>query len=199
MLADDSNPEGLAAIGGLFVTTLVPPLIKTPVLRKLSNLQRNLDMLDIEGLSKLWRLTESSTPLYRKTFASQSPEISSKRPCTPIGESSPFISSSQPNMSDWVDFLDTYLSTTKSELDHSNFLPENLRYHLLAYLLSATFKDCSIIVRLDFLRPTEEFAPSSVTVIDLDPKRMDKLKAWEELDMKIVNAYAATGNRKACS
>jgi inositol-pentakisphosphate 2-kinase len=105
-------------------------------------------------------------------------------------------------MSDWVDFLDTYLSTTKSELDHCNPLPENLRYHLLAYLLSATFKDCSIIVRLDFLRPTEEFAPSSVNsvaVIDLDPKRMDKLKAWEELDMKIVNTYASSGNGKACS
>ena len=157
----------------------------------LSDLQCNLDMLDIEGLSKLWRLAELSNPLYRKTFLSQSPEMSSSTlPCTPIGESSPFISSPEPTLSDWVDFLDTYLSPTKPKLDHSNPLPENLRYYLLAYLLSATFKDCSIIVRLEFLQTTQEIPPGSVAVIDLDPKRMDKLKGWAELDMKIASTYA---------
>ena len=192
MLADNSNPEELATICDLFAKTLIRPLIETPVLRMLSNLQCNLDMLDIEGLSKLWRLAESSDPLYRKTFVSQSPEMSSSTlPCTPIGESSPFISSPEPTLSDWVDFLDTYLSSTKPKLDHSNPLPENLRYYLLAYLLSATFKDCSIIVRLDFLRTTQEMVrPGSVSIIDLDPKKMDKLKGWEELDMKIASTYA---------
>lgn len=189
MLADNSSPEGLATIRDLFAKTLIRPLIETPVLRMLSDLQCNLDMLDIEGLSKLWRLAESSHPLYRKTYLSQSPEMSSSTPpCTPIGESSPFISSPEPTLPDWVDFLDTYLSPTK--LDHSNPLPENLRYYVLAYLLSATFKDCSIIVRLDFLGTTEEIRLGSVAVIDLDPKRMDKLKGWEELDMKIASTYA---------
>jgi inositol-pentakisphosphate 2-kinase len=148
-------------------------------------------MLDIEGLSKLWRLAESSNPLYRKTFMSQSPEMSSSTlPCTPIGESSRFISSPEPTLSDWVDFLDTYLSPTKPKLDRSIPLPENLRYYLLAHLLSATFKDCSIFVRLDFLGSTQETRPASVSVIDLDPKRMDKMKVWEELDMKIASTYA---------
>jgi inositol-pentakisphosphate 2-kinase len=191
MLADNSNPEGLATICDLLAKTLIRPLIETPVLRMLSDLQCNLDMLDIEGLSKLWRLAESSNPLYRETFMSQSPEMSSSTlPCTPIGESSPFISSPEPTLSDWADFLDTYLSPTKPKLDHSNPLPENLRYYLLAYLLSATFKDCSIIVRLDFLRTTQEIHPGSVTVIDLDLKRISKLKGWEELDMKIAGTYA---------
>ena len=189
MLADNSNPEGLATICDLLAKTLIRPLIETPVLCMLSDLQCNLDMLDIEGLSKLWRLTESSN---RKIFMSQSPEMSSSTlPCTPIGESSPFISSPEPTLADWVDFLDTYLSPTKPKLDHSNPLPENLRYYLLAYLLSATFKDCSIIVRLDFLQSTQEIGPGSVAVIDFDPKRMDKLKGWEELDMKIASSYAA--------
>lgn len=193
MLADNSNPEGLATICDLFAKTLIRPLIETPVLRILSDLQCNLDMLDIEGLSKLWRLAESSNPLYRKTFMSQSPEMSSsKLPCTPIGESSPFIvNSPEPTLSDWVDFIDTYLSPTKPKLDHFNPLPENLRYYLLAYLLSATFKDCSIIVKLDFLQTTQEIRPGSVSVIDFDLKRMDKLKDWEELDMKIASTYTA--------
>ena len=192
MLAENSNPEGLATICDLFAKTLIRPLIETPVLRMLSDLQYNLDMLDIEGLSKLWRLAESSNPLYRETFMSQSPEMSSSTlPCTPIGECSPFISSPEPTLSDWVDFLDTYLSSTKAKLDHSNPLPENLRYYLLAYLLSATFKDCSIIVRLDFLRTTQGTRPGSIAVIDLDPKTMHKMKGWEELDMKIASTYAA--------
>ena len=192
MLADNSNPAELATICDLFAKTLIRPLIETPVLRMLSNLQCNLDMLDIEGLSKLWRLAESSNPLYRKTFMSQSPEMSSSTlPRTPLGESSPFIISPEPTLSDWVDFLDTYLSPIKPKLDHSNPLPENLRYYLLAYLLSATFKDCSIIVRLDFLRTTQEIGPGSVAVIDFDPKRMDKLKGWEKLDLKIASTYAA--------
>ena len=200
MLADNSNPVGLSTICELFAKSVIRPLIETPVLRMLSDLQCNLDMLDIEGLSKLWRLAESSNPLYRKTFMSQSPEMSSSSStlhCTPIGESSPFISSPEPTLSDWVDFLDTYLSPTKPKLlDHSNPLPENLRYYLLAYLLSATFKDCSIIVRLDFLGTTSEIRPGSVSVIDLDAKRMDRLKGWEELDMKIASTYA---DGKVCS
>ena len=182
MLADNSKPERLATVCDLFAKTLIRPLIETPVLRILSDLQCDLDMLDIEGLSKLWRLAESS----------QLPEMSSSTsPCTPIGESSPFISSPEPTLSDWVDFIDSYLSPTKAKLDHTNPLPENLRYYLLAHLLSATLKDCSIIVRLDFLGTTQEIRPGSVSVIDLDPKKMDKLKGWEELDMKIARTYAA--------
>ena len=198
MLADNSNPEGLATICDLLAKTLTRPLIETPVLSMLADLQRNLDMLDMEGLSKLWRLAESSTPLYRKTFLSQSSEIPSTLPSTPIGESSPFISSPEPTLSDWVDFLDTYLSKTKPKLDHSNPLPENLRYYLLAYLLSASFKDCSIVVRLDFLRATQERSPESIAVIDLDPRKMDKLKGWEILDTKIAKTYASSGNGKVC-
>ena len=200
MLAHNSNPEGLATICDLFAKTLIRPLIETPVLRMLSDLQRNLDMLDIEGLSKLWRLAESSTHLYRKTFSTQPPDNSSSTlPRTPIGESSPFISSPEPTLSDWADFIDTYLSITESDLDHSNPSPENLRYYLLAYILCATFKDCSIIVRLDFLGATQKMCPGSVAIIDLDPKRMDKLKDWEILDTKIASTYASSGNGKVCT
>ena len=178
------------------------PLLRTPVLHILSDLQRDLDALDIEGLSKLWKLTESSTPLYRQTFSEQiSGGYESELPSTPIGVSSPFLQSPEPYISDWVDFLDAYLTPNKPAMNHSILSPENLRYYLLAYLLSATFKDCSIIVKLDFLKPGEsqqDIKPDSVTVIDLDPKGVDKLKQWEKLDQEIAQTYSFVQVKRVC-
>lgn len=206
MIAEDAGrEEDMNAIRDAFAASLVRPLLQTPVLNILSSLQRNLDVLDIEGLSKLWRETESSAPLYRTTFASffeQTAEGSSSAPpSTPIGVSSLFLQSPEPAIPDWIDFLDTYLSSDKPEMNHDKPSPEHLRYYLLAYLLSATFKDCSIIVRLDFLRPSvppqQEVQPGSVTVIDLDPKSMDKLRGWEKLDKEIARTYASV-QKKVC-
>lgn len=55
----DSEAAGmdLDTIGDVFASTLIQPLLRTPLLRILSDLQRNLDPLDIEGLSKLWKVT----------------------------------------------------------------------------------------------------------------------------------------------
>ncbi|TFK42475.1 inositol-pentakisphosphate 2-kinase [Crucibulum laeve] len=192
-------PEGLRDI---FRAALVRPLLQTPVLHILSKLQRTLDLLDIEGLAKLWRRTEASAPLYRTTFASFFEESSTEDPpSTPLGVSSLFLSSPEPNIADWTDFLDTYLSPASANLNNSAPAPENLRYYLLAYLLSATFKDCSIIIRLGFLgddTQSDIVKPDSVRVIDLDPKSMDKLRGWEKLDTEIVTAYAKKLDPKVC-
>ena len=50
----------LDAISDVFASALIQPLLQTPILRILSDLQRNLDPLDIEGLSKLWKQVEST-------------------------------------------------------------------------------------------------------------------------------------------
>lgn len=191
-----------------FTTALLPMLMDTPVLRLLSKLQRTLDCLDIEGLSNLWREAETSAPLYRTTFASfferthGATGSEEAPPMSPLGVSSLFLTSPEPTISDWSDFLDTYLSSASSQLDHSNPRPETLRYYLLAYLLSATFKDCSIIIRMDPLRPivpqSTQVRPERVTVIDLDPKSMDRLRKWEKLDKEIVQAYLGVEERKVC-
>ena len=188
-----------------FTTALVQTIMQTPVFGILSKLQRTLDLLVIEGLSRLWRHTERSAPLYRTTFASffeGDVDGRSKPPTTPLGVSSLFLTSPEPDMSDWVEFLDKYLSPFSTQLNHSAPSPENLRYYLLAYLLSATFKDCSVIVRLNFLHPGKapevQTGPNTVTVIDLDPKSMDKLRGWEKLDKEIVTAYAEKEERKTC-
>jgi inositol-pentakisphosphate 2-kinase len=205
LLAKGYNDEqDLNTIRDAFAAALVRPLLRTPLLHTLSKLQRNLDVLDIEGLSKLWRLAESSSSLYRMTFSSffeqrlggSGPEP----PATPIGVNSPFLQVSEPDISDWINFLDTYLAPNKPEMDHSNPSPENLRYYLLAYLLSATFKDCSIIVKLDFLQLgglqlDDKLDP--VTVIDLDPKSMGKLRQWEKLDQEIARTYSSM-QKKVC-
>ncbi|KAJ7024292.1 inositol-pentakisphosphate 2-kinase [Mycena alexandri] len=92
----------------------------------------------------------------------------------------------QPTIAEWTDFLDAYLAspTTPPPADATH-----LRYHVLAYLLSATFKDCSVLVRVP---------NGTATVIDLDPKSVDRLRKWEQLDREIVTAYAAVPNRKIC-
>lgn len=61
---------------------------------------------------------------------------------------------------------------------------EELRYYILAYLMSATFKDCSIII--DMRADGEE----KVKVIDLDPKSVQRLEKWKKLDSEIALAYA---------
>jgi inositol-pentakisphosphate 2-kinase len=208
MVSQDPSPSHPQDLRTTFTSAILPLLTDTPVLHILSKLQRTLDVLDIEGLSTLWHRTEISSPLYRTTFAS-SPTPPLSPPTSPIGVSSPYLSSPEPSIADWTAFLDAYLSP-HSELNHSEPDPANLRYYLLAYLLSATFKDCSIILRLDPLVPragdtgsgdagtdkNDTAAPmrrNRVTVIDLDPKTMTRLQKWEKLDRQIVEAYSGSG------
>ena len=49
----DMEPT-LSELRDAFSATVLPALLQTPVLQKLSNLQRTLDPLDIEGLCALW-------------------------------------------------------------------------------------------------------------------------------------------------
>lgn len=155
-----------------FTATIVPFLMNTPVLRILSKHQRALDALDIEGLSKLWNRVHSGM----------------QDPSTPpvLGTGLDFR---DPSISEWSGFLDAYLSS--QNFDHNTTpAPEDLRYYLLAYLLSATFKDCSIIIRLSQeVSNVSPLPPNTVTVIDLDPKSMDRLSKWELLDRKITESY----------
>jgi inositol-pentakisphosphate 2-kinase len=110
-------------------------------------------------------------------------------------EVSPSTDITEPTMEDWVSFVDTFLSKHQQ---HSTFSPSNLRYHTLAYLLSAIFKDCSLIIPL-CPRPADTES-SGIKVIDLEPKSVDKLRYWMKLDEKIVKEYAKLESklRKKC-
>ncbi|KAF8911032.1 inositol-pentakisphosphate 2-kinase [Gymnopilus junonius] len=198
-LKDEVTAEDLDSIRRAFTVSLVRRLLATPILSILSQLQRDLDSLDIEGLSKLWRTAETS--LYRKAFvASSENAISDSNSISSEAIDIGSISMGDLSISDWIDFLDTYTSRDKLNLDHANPAPEHLKYYAMAYLLSATFKDCSIFVKLDFLDPLHTHEAEGnfgcVTVVDLEPKNMKKISVWQELDQEIVHTYAVQATRR---
>jgi inositol-pentakisphosphate 2-kinase len=158
----------LEELRAAFTSNVVRLLLATPVLRILSSLQRTLDSLDIEGLSKLWQLSQSTSAILH----------------SPIGSNIP-----EPTLQNWIAFVDAYLCSITCPPSPD---PTNLMYYLYAYLLSASFKDCSIILRLPLDLPScsiPELKPGAVTVIDLDPKSMNRLRKWEKLDTEVVGSY----------
>lgn len=159
-------------------------LLDTSLLRLISNLQRTLDPLDIEGLALLWsRAYASSVP--GAAITAQSPEGDAP-PAPPLGQGM-----DEPTIHEWQKFLDIYL-TKNYQMDHDHPDAADLRYYCLAYLLSASFKDCSIILRI----PDE--GDSSITVIDLDVKPIERLSKWEKLDQQIVEAYKRAWKPRQC-
>jgi len=156
---------------------LLPAIQHTPVLHILSELQRTLDVLDCEGLAKL--------------------REEARLACSPLDDSSDNLALElEPGIEEWVSSVGTYQSTNTPR-DCANLDPSDLRYYELAYLLSATFKDCSVII----------CSPSSpmeqdviVKVIDLDTKSLRKMRQWEKLDLQIVETYAEIdeGLRRRC-
>lgn len=176
---ETSNPYALRTRFWALIGSL---LTETPVLRTLSRLERNLDVLDIEGISKLWALSleKSSEDTVVQDGVDSIPEIGANFP--------------EPSIDEWKHFVDQYLLTHK-HLDHSFPKLTNLRYYIFAYLLSATFKDCSIMLRTE--QRHELGRKGAVTVIDLDPKSVRRLSKWEKLDRDIVRAYTGF-ERKKC-
>jgi len=111
-------------------------------------------------------------------------------------EISPSADFTQPTVEDWVLFVDKFLSPKHQE--HSNFSPSNLRYHILSYVLSATFKDCSLVIPFNPYPFDSE--SNGIKVVDLDIKSVDKIPRWLKLDEKIVKEYAKLeiSERKTC-
>jgi inositol-pentakisphosphate 2-kinase len=151
-----------------FTRALLPLLVDNKLLPILGTLQRTLDAFDIEGLVHLWNLSNSQT---------------SGDSALPIASGMP-----QPTMDEWVSFIDEYL-TTNARSDYilegvdTPEAKERLRYYMMAYLMSATFKDCSVILRLG------SGSRDRITVIDLDPKKIEKLRTWEVQDLEIVRGF----------
>ena len=157
-----------------FVETMTPILMDHPVLAKLSELQGSLDPLDIEGLSAI--VTGKSAPEYPNESLPllDAPEIQVEE---------------DPTLNEWRRFLDAHfhhkfkdgLPTPSNFKAFSHGMSEK-RYLLLAYVLSATFKDCSIIIR----GHEDNVKSAAVTIIDLDSKSLARMGRWEELDRDVV-------------
>ena len=169
----EREAELLSSVLPSFIDAVLPVLLNTSIMSTLGRLQRTLDPLDIEGLSRLWETVPESRH-------------------APIG-----VGSREVTLNEWEEFLQEYLlemqkDQTALREEWTKPSADRLRYHLLAYLMSATFKDCSVILRF---APNQ---PPTITAIDLDPKSVERLAKWEKLDTEIVKCYKETGDsRKA--
>lgn len=178
---DDGDPceEGLVA-------TLVPILLSSPVLPRLAALQASLDPLDIEGLAQRV-LVETGLDLYDDHAKDDDGvEVEEK-----LG--------GQPDVQEWREWLERWQQQQQRPIGPPNpsdlkqhddanagpsrgSIPITLRDQVLAYLLSATFKDCSVFIRLSGLSPLPPSPPqppptttsSSTTAQPHQPQRHHK-------------------------
>ncbi|KAL5636489.1 hypothetical protein ACGC1H_000447 [Rhizoctonia solani] len=168
---------------GAFIETLGRMLDSSPLLAKLSVLMRSLDALDIEGMERLWREAKHF-PMVGLT-----PPIASDE--------------DEPSLDDWQGFVAEYLAhgpyVSSEPYPTDPPREEDLRYWLTSYLMSATFKDCSVMLRFPpdkvlpdwtFDNPERDVDKPLMTAIDLDPKSMRRLQKWFDLDREIVVNYA---------
>ncbi|KAF8136530.1 inositol-pentakisphosphate 2-kinase [Boletus edulis] len=104
-----------------------------------------------------------------------------------------------PTLGELQDFVASYHSGYCA-LDHSKLSPEHIDTYLVAYLLSATFKDCSVIFRIrrSDTSGNPSVDPHAVSIIDLDLKGVDRFEQWADLDRRIVEYYRDIVQRKHC-
>ncbi|SCZ96584.1 BZ3500_MvSof-1268-A1-R1_Chr4-4g07450 [Microbotryum saponariae] len=146
-------------------------LMDSAVLEKLGCLQSSLDRLDIEGLAS--RIEQ----VHGVSLFSTDVDLS------PLGP--------QPTQDEWVDWLASSRGSPSSGCSNE---ADELRSEILAYLLSATFKDCSIMMRLRRLpegSPSEPRFERTIKAIDLDPKPIDRLGKYFQMDREIVRTWTA--------
>lgn len=174
----------------LVAETLHASLVQTKsssLLKILNRLQRTLGGIGIEGLASLWNDVHSATEGSSPSFGEG---------CL------------QPTLDDWYSFVAEYQSVHSSQeqpSSHSQQHPESkdghekLRYNILSYLLSATFKDCSIMIMLPGLLnqniPASSF-PSRIVLVDLGPKPVRRLQKWLDQDRDIMQGYAELVEKK---
>ena len=79
----------------------------------------------------------------------------------------------EPTLSEWAAFIERYQRNEMREEDAP-----------LAYMLSATFKDCSMIIGLP--KDQEPY----IKLVDLDVKSVKKFAYWVKLDEEIVETYS---------
>ncbi|KAK4053180.1 hypothetical protein OIV83_001915 [Microbotryomycetes sp. JL201] len=192
LLLQSKTHEAPASTLDLFASQLTHALITSPALSALKDLQSSLDPFDIQGLATVPSLNLEGGAL-------------------------PENLSGQPSLDEWKSWLDRrFLQTESPSMETVRSESDALRSALLSYLMSATFKDCSMIVRFQYRDPaslspqhalTSPPSPSStsppesrltriaqqprvtVKLIDLDPKPMSKVPHYYKLDKDILDTW----------
>jgi inositol-pentakisphosphate 2-kinase len=177
-------PSSSHSFTSSFVSSLLPTILVSPLLPSLQRLQSSLDSLDIEGLADLLQKQQgidiTSTDL-EAAFLGAQPSME---------EWSRWAKQDLPSL--LSPSLNTAASTTASPPS-----PTNPRAVIFAFLLSASFKDCSIIIRLPLPSSanSSSFSPlppgptGTVKAIDLDPKPINRLGKYWRMDQEIVKSW----------
>ncbi|BGP54101.1 hypothetical protein JCM8202_003101 [Rhodotorula sphaerocarpa] len=186
-----------------FARLLLPILLRSPVLPRLKHLQSSLDPLDIEGLALRLR-TEFGIDVYAMPGGEKEGGVAADRDkqlAERLG--------GQPSVEEWAGWLEGWRARSSPELTAAGSassaeaapapaaaqpgpvggtISQEPRDLVLAYLLSATFKDCSIFIRLPF--PPPPAATSSMAPYISSPTASPHTDADATLD-KQANAAAS--------
>ncbi|KAK4686099.1 hypothetical protein P7C73_g4040, partial [Tremellales sp. Uapishka_1] len=146
------------------IDLILPLLLSSQVLSILKTLQSSLDPTDISDLVARFKITHPEDEL-------------SARELVP-----------EPTAVELVEFVDLYL---RDKTGGSREGEWSLRQRLIAYSLSAIFKDCSIFIKVVLDANSKvDHEKSYVKLIDLDLKPLRSLKHWSDLDEKIWRNWA---------
>ncbi|GAA5835759.1 hypothetical protein JCM9279_004639 [Rhodotorula babjevae] len=158
-----------------FCTSLAHALLASPLLRTLAQLQSSLDALDIEGLAALL-LAHPATRADLFAQGDRAPAEVAK-----LG--------AQPALAEWEALLVRLGPALAQgrEATAAALREGPPRDAVLAYLLSATLKDCSLIVRIPPAGGGE--GGVSIKAIDLDPKPIVRMARYARMDGEIVRSW----------
>lgn len=149
--------------------TLLEPMNQT-VLLSLVQQQQRLDPYDIEGIAQLWESLEGE-PLSEAQFNDFPPITLSEY--------------------EWV-----AQHSVPDIADTRNSARENLRLIIAAYLLSATLKDVTLFVGINGPEMHMDVSRANhnhMQIVDLDAKRVSKLRRHAKNDMDVAMCVAPFG------
>jgi hypothetical protein len=162
---------GATDSGDVALTTipmLLPVLHHSGVMQRLRDLQSSLDGTDISHLAQRFAVELPDATLF-------DPELLP-----------------QPSPEELRQFINLYLSDTAAGKSDA----WSLRESIIAYGLSATFKDCSVFVTCPVESTLEGWkvdqSKATVKVIDLDLKPLSAMKKWYDLDENIWRHWQDT-------
>jgi len=172
-------------------------MTSSPLLPRLAHLQSTLDPLDIEGLNALLQ-AQKGIDLLDVGEDSLTDTLGGE---VTLEEYAAFVSSYLANEAATHEHEDAKLikSYTSSETSASKkaaaatFLNEksSIRNLVIAYLLSASFKDCSIMIKISQDPPSELSSERKLEayLVDVDFKSIKRLIRYANLDRDLVRNF----------
>lgn len=172
-----------------FASSLAPP---PPVLHHLARLQASLDALDVRGLwNRIEKESTSTGGNLKKSELFSEPTIEEYQEIAEM-----WLLHNKESDQDPLHRPGSISSfnQTPKESDYVFISKLTLRQSILAFLLSASFKDCSLFISLT---PSDakdadkqEVYQAQFHLVDLDPKPSDRLDHYLELDIKIEEVFS---------